>query len=96
MANIKSAIKRIDITKRNTLRNKQYSSKIKTFTKKYFIALENYKQNPNDLTLSLTKLCLNRTFSSIDKAHKAHVLHKNTAARKKSTLNFVLNSSVKN
>ena len=43
MANIKSSIKRIDITKRNTLRNRQTVSKLKTLTKKYFVALEKYK-----------------------------------------------------
>jgi small subunit ribosomal protein S20 len=35
MANIKSAIKRIDITKRNTLENRRYSSNVKTYTKKW-------------------------------------------------------------
>jgi small subunit ribosomal protein S20 len=92
MANIKSAIKRIDITNRNTLRNKQNLSKIKTFTKKYFLALENYKKTPNDLTLNFAKLCLNLIFSKIDKASKLKVLHKNTAARKKSILHFSFNS----
>ena len=47
MANIKSAIKRIKVTKRNTLENKLYSSNVKTFTKKYLTSLEEYKENPN-------------------------------------------------
>jgi small subunit ribosomal protein S20 len=92
MANIKSAIKRIDITNRNTLRNKQNLSKIKTFTKKYFLALENYKKDPNNLTLTFAKISLNLIFSKIDKASKLKVLHKNTAARKKSALHFSFNS----
>jgi small subunit ribosomal protein S20 len=92
MANIKSSIKRIDITKRNTLRNKQNLSKIKTFTKKYFLALENYKKIPSNTTLNFLKVCLNLVFSKIDKANKLKILHKNTAARKKSSLHFSLNN----
>lgn len=92
MANIKSSIKRIDITKRNTLRNKQNLSKIKTFTKKYFLALENYKKIPNNITLNFLKVCLYLVFSKIDKATKLKILHKNTAARKKSSLHFSLNN----
>ena len=46
MANIKSAIKRIDITKRNTLENRRYSSNVKTYTKKYLMSLEAYKLDP--------------------------------------------------
>ena len=47
MANIKSAIKRIDITKRNTLQNKRYSSNVKTYINKYLISLEAYKLDPS-------------------------------------------------
>ena len=44
MANIKSAIKRIDVQNVIHLRNKQYSSNIKTFTKKY-LTIFKYLQN---------------------------------------------------
>ena len=86
MANIKSAIKRIDITKRNTLENKLYSSNVKTFTKKFLVSLDEYKENPNPANLAIVTQNLSLTFSKIDKATKKHVFHKNTAARKKSAL----------
>lgn len=39
MANIKSALKRIDITKKQTLKNKSRKSEIKTYIKKFDLAL---------------------------------------------------------
>lgn len=96
MANIKSAIKRIDVTKRNNLRNKQYNSNVKTFTKKYLLALKTYKLEPNDLNLELTIKNLNMVYSKLDKATKTNVLHKNTAARKKSALKMAFNSTKSN
>ena len=59
MANIKSAVKRIDITKRNTLRNKRYESTVKTFTKKYLMSLDIYKSDPNESNLQLVMKNLN-------------------------------------
>ena len=49
MANIKSAIKRIAIGKRNELQNKKYLSQIKTFIKKYLIVLDQYKNQPTNI-----------------------------------------------
>jgi small subunit ribosomal protein S20 len=92
MANIKSAIKRIDIAKRNNLRNKQYSSNIKTFTKKYLLSLNAYKDDMNETNLEIVMTNLSKIYSKIDKATKANILHKNTAARKKSALKRALNS----
>jgi small subunit ribosomal protein S20 len=93
MANIKSAVKRIKITERNTLENKLNKSNIKTFTKKYLVSLNDYKEKPNPTTLAIANQNLSLVFSKIDKATKKKVLHKNTAARKKSMLanafNFV-------
>lgn len=40
MANIKSAIKRIDVTKRQTLKNRSKKSELKTLTKKFDLAIE--------------------------------------------------------
>ena len=95
MANIKSAIKRIDVTKRNTLQNKQYISKIKTFTKNYLLALEIFKNNPNQLTYNLIRRNLDLVFIHIDKAVKTKVIHLNNAARKKSNLNIKFNKLIK-
>ena len=90
MANIKSAKKRIDVTRRNTLRNKMYKSTIKTYTKRYLNALEIYKNDKSDANLSNVKLELASTYSKIDKATKINILHKNTAARKKAQLHKAL------
>ena len=86
MANLKSAIKRIDVTKRNTLENKLYFINEKTFTKKYLTSLDEYKENPNPANLAIVTQNLSLTFSKIDKATKKNIFHKNTAARKKSAL----------
>ena len=91
MANIKSAVKRIDITKRNTVRNKTYSSNVKTFTKKYLVSLDQYKNNPNEENLNIVMNNLNMIYSKLDKATTVNVWHKNTAARKKSALRNALN-----
>ena len=93
MANIKSAVKRIDITKRNTLKNKQYKSMVKTFSKKYLKSLAEYKNNPNEDNFKIVLENLNILYSKLDKATKAKVLHRNTAARKKSAFKIALNSS---
>jgi|Transcript_26425 small subunit ribosomal protein S20 len=93
MANIKSAIKRIDITKRNTLKNKQYNSTVKTFIKKYLQSLGIYKKEPNEVNFQTAIKNLEIVYSKLDKATKVNVLHRNTAARKKSALKIALNSS---
>ena len=41
MANIKSAIKRIDVTRKQTARNKSAKSEIKTYVKKFEEAIAN-------------------------------------------------------
>ena len=91
MANIKSSIRRIKVTERNTLQNKKYVSNIKTSTKKYLVILDKYKNQPDELTLSIVLKQLGLVYSKIDKATKAKVLHKNTASRKKSVLRNVFN-----
>jgi small subunit ribosomal protein S20 len=88
MANIKSAIRRIKTTHRNTIQNKRYLSTIKTFTKKYLLFLDKYKNKEINNELVFKKLDL--LYSKIDKASKVKVLHKNTAARKKSLLRMLL------
>jgi ribosomal protein S20 len=63
------------------------------FTKKYLLSLQQYTNIPNDLNLNLVKDNLSSVYSKIDKATKANVLHKNTAARKKSALRIAFNSA---
>jgi small subunit ribosomal protein S20 len=76
--------------------NKQYSSNVKTFTKKYLISLDQYKTETNDTNLEILMTNLSKVYSKIDKATKFNVLHKNTAARKKSALKCALNTLFQN
>lgn len=80
MPNIKSAKKRVDITERNRLRNIAIKSSLKTAVKKVYEAI---KINAAAEQIQDT---VNNAYSLIDKAVSKGVLHKNTAARKKSRL----------
>ena len=86
MANSKSAEKRIDINKRNRLRNKYYKTSVRTLIKLFFTNLELYKtsQNPDDK--QKVKEILNSIYSIMDKGTKKNIFHKNTTARKKAKL----------
>ncbi len=86
MANIKSAIKRIQVNERNRLRNKSHKSAIRTLMKKYFTAVEAYQSNPSPEALEEVQQHMNLAYSKIDKAVKRGVLHSNTGARKKARL----------
>ncbi|PKK38741.1 SSU ribosomal protein S20p [Clostridiaceae bacterium JG1575] len=78
MANIKSAIKRIETTKKKTLQNKSKKSALKTTLKKYEVALAENAEQTEDLLKDAVK--------SLDKAASKGLIHKNAAARKKSRL----------
>jgi len=80
LPNIKSAKKRVDITERNRLRNIAIKSSLKTAVKKVYEAI---KINAAAEQIQDT---VNNAYSLIDKAVSKGVLHKNTAARKKSRL----------
>lgn len=86
MANIKSAIKRIQIAERNRLHNKSYKSAVKTLMKRYLTAVNGYAAAPTPDTMQEVQSTLSAAFSKIDKAVKRGVIHPNTAARKKSRL----------
>lgn len=86
MANNKSALKRIEITERNRLRNKTYKSAVKTLMKNYFAAVEEYARQPSPETLQEAQKRLSDAYSKIDKAVKKRVLHRNNGDRKKSRL----------
>ncbi|WP_299403969.1 30S ribosomal protein S20 [Acaryochloris sp. IP29b_bin.148] len=93
MANIKSAKKRILTAERNRLQNKAYKSAIKTFTKRFQSAVDDYKQNPSDAQLAVVQKEMSTTFSKIDKAVKTGVFHRNTGARKKAGLARLLKAA---
>ena len=79
MANIKSALKRIKVTKFKTRRNKMIISSLKTSIRKF-------EESVKAGNIDEAKALYQRTSSLIDKAVVKGTLHKNTAARKKSRL----------
>ena len=79
MANIKSAKKRVLIAEANRQRNVAFKTSIKTAVKKALaLATESDKDALNTAVSKVYQLC--------DKAVGKGILHKNTAARKKSRL----------
>ena len=86
MANIKSSQKRIDVAKRNTLRNKARKSEIKTYIKKFEAAIE-----AGDLDNA------REIFKTVDKklkqAESKNVIHKNRVASTTSKLAQKLNQA---
>ena len=85
MANIKSAQKRILVAERNHERNIAFKSSIKTAVKK---VLESLKGGE----VEAAKENLRQAYKLYDKAVSKGVLHKNTAARKKSRLTKKVNA----
>ena len=92
MANNKSAEKRIEITKRNRLRNRYYKTSVRTLIKLFFKDLEFYKSSQNPEKKEKLKEILNSIYSILDKGTKRNIFHKNTAARKKAKLAAYLKS----
>jgi len=86
MANSKSAKKRIEINKRNSLRNRFYKSSVRTLIKVFFKDLETYKISKNPEDKEKLKKKLSSVYSLIDKGTKKNIFHKNAAARKKAKL----------
>ncbi len=87
MPNIKSAIKRVKIANAKTLKNTMRKSALKTAIKKCNEAITSNDESATTL--------LNTTMKSIDKAAAKNILHKNTAARRKSRLAKALNAANK-
>jgi small subunit ribosomal protein S20 len=86
MANNKSAEKRIEVNRRNRLRNRFYKSSVRTLMKVFFKDLEIYKVSQNLEDKEKVKKLLSSVYSLIDKGTKKNVFHKNTAAKKKARL----------
>lgn len=72
--------------KRNRIINRRYSSTIKTLSKLFLTKVKNLSLEGEEKTKikSETTNILRNLYSIIDKAVKKGVIHKNTAARKKS------------
>lgn len=86
MPNIKSAIKRVSVIEKKTLRNNMIKSEYKTAIKRFEEALAN-----NNIE-EATKLFSQAT-KKIDQACTKGIIVKNTAARKKSNLAKKLNAA---
>ena len=79
MANIKSAKKRVLVAEANRQKNVAFKTSIKSAIKKALLLAQGDDKDALDASIShVYKLC--------DKAVSKGILHKNTAARKKSRL----------
>ena len=78
MPNIKSAKKRVRVSEFKAARNKSYRSALRTSIKKADAAIAENSGSKQDT--------LTNAIKSIDRAVSKGILHKNTAARRKSRL----------
>jgi small subunit ribosomal protein S20 len=90
VANIKSALKRVQVAERNRLQNKSYKSAVRTLMKRCLVAADAHAANPSAETEQDVQQRMSAAFSKIDKAVKRGVLHPNNGARKKARLAKVL------
>ena len=79
MANIKSALKRVKVSREQNLRNRMISSAVKTAIKKFDKALESKDE-------AAIEEAYTAAVSNVDKAVTKGVIHKNAANRKKAQL----------
>ncbi len=79
MPNIKSAVKRVKITKVRTLRNASAKSALRT-------SLKHFEQAVRAQDLEAMRIALRNATRSLDKAVTKGIVHRNHAARKKSRL----------
>ena len=84
MPNIKSAKKRVIVTKTKTLQNKMFKTELKTDIKKYQAAVA---AGDTALAQETYKVAVKK----IDQAAARNIIHKNAAARKKSQFTKILN-----
>ncbi len=84
MPNIKSAVKRVSVIEKKTLRNNMIKSGYRTAVKKFEATVE--AGNKEEATVAFTA-----AVKKIDQACSKGVIKKNTASRKKSNLAKKLN-----
>jgi len=84
MPNIKSAKKRVLVTKTKTLQNKMFRTQLKTDIKKFQAAID---AGDTALAQETYKIAVKK----IDQAAARNIIHKNAAARKKSQFTKILN-----
>ncbi|MDI3327020.1 MAG: 30S ribosomal protein S20 [Alicyclobacillaceae bacterium] len=88
MPNIKSAAKRVRITRKRTLRNASLKSALRTAIKKFNTALQSGD-------LNLAEQLLREAVRRIDKSVTKGILHRNAAARRKSRLTRKFQAALK-
>ena len=84
MPNIKSAKKRVLVTKSKTLQNKIFRTQLKTDIKKFQAAVA---AGDNALAQETYRAAVKK----IDQAAARNIIHKNAAARKKSQFTKIIN-----
>lgn len=85
MPNIKSAKKRVIIAEKNQKKNAAAKSALRTSVKKARVAIANKDEGAQDAVKSAV--------ISVDKAVSKGLMHKNTAARRKSKLAKAMNAA---
>lgn len=85
MANIKSAKKRILVSREEAARNKAFKSEMKTLIKKADLAISTNAADKEE--------AVKAAMIKIDQAVNRNILHKNNAARKKSAFAKKLNAA---
>ena len=84
MPNIKSAAKRVQLSRANNAKNKAEKSALKTSLKKFDAAVAEGNREAADAAYKVA-------VSSVDRAASKGLIHKNNAAHKKSSLTTKLN-----
>ena len=97
MPNIKSAKKRVELAKAANEKNKANKSELKTIVKKFEAAAAEGKRTEAEGAYKVAVKVVDQAAAYttavkfVDKAVKKGILHKNTAARKKSSMTLKLN-----
>ena len=85
MAHLKTAIKRLQTSKKANLRNRARTSELKTFEKKFRAAVAEGNK-------AEAEVAYRNAVSVLDKAASKGIIHANAAARKKSRFTQKLNT----
>ena len=85
MANIKSAVKRVKVTKVKSMQNQMAKSALKTVLKKFDAAVA-----AGDKTEA--EAAYKTAVKAVDQAAGKHLMHKNAASHKKSAMTLKLNA----
>ena len=86
MPNIKSAKKRVKVTKTKNLQNQMAKSALKTVLKKFDAAVAAGDKSAAEAAYKVA-------VKAVDQAAAKHLMHKNNAAHKKSAMTLQLNNA---